>query len=335
MKSKSGNVFFAIGAVLLIVALVGWFFITGGAVAKPEGSTVMWGAENAAFYCAAACGAGTLVLVGASAFGASINRTMQRRLSAAACASFVTAGVLVAADLGSLGHVGSFLVAFKVGSLMTWDCYMLALCLIVSIACYVRTGKSAVGKGTAVLAIACAVVLVVVESLMLAVLPTREMWHSGMTAVSFLAAAAACGSVLWAAFSGQVASRRLSAITLVVFACVLALDGMAAPEMIPLGGFELFAFGLVMCVLAVVLACTKSAQSLMALVALAGVFSLKLWHVVAGQAVNAFSTFSYAPAAAEWAVALGVAGLGLMAYQLLVRPERKADVASRDVQGGR
>lgn len=290
---------------------------------------VVWGLYIAGFFVAAGTGAGLMVLAALGEFLPAIGTERRRSTLLLVLAAFVTAGVLIAMDLGDPLNTWRIATAGRFTSLMTWDFWALAgaavLAFVYLLASWKQTASSGTTRTLAVLAAIAALLLLVAESWMLSALAAHPLWGGGLTLVNFLVAAAvaALGAAVLA-WKGQ-APRfarwlgvALGVSLLLVLAEVLTLALSGEPR----SGEEVGALltgnvsplfwativvGLVLPLALLVWAKGAGRLPIAAALALIGVVLQKLWLLVAGQTVPwlALPQGSYWP---TWVEVVGLIG---------------------------
>jgi molybdopterin-containing oxidoreductase family membrane subunit len=153
----------------------------------------VWGLYIAAFFTAAAAGAGGLALAGLLAMNG--QKQGLAGLYGAAVVCFVLGGLYIAMDIGRIGNIFAMIFSFRPASSMARDFWALGLCTIVAAAGFFLDGKGRVGAGFGLLSLLAACLLIFVEGMMLAEVPGREFWGGG-TVAAFLADMATAGFAL-------------------------------------------------------------------------------------------------------------------------------------------
>jgi molybdopterin-containing oxidoreductase family membrane subunit len=314
------------------------------------GQQVVWGLYIAGFFTAMGVGAALVSFAAASEF--STHFPVERRSNALllALASFVIGGLLISMDVGNPVNLWRILTAGRFTSMMTWDFWLLVitgvLCLIYLIVSWNQKAGTSATRLLAVLTSAAALVMVAVESWMLASLSAHPLWGGGLTLVSFLVAALVGGlAMAMLAWDETIpdASLWLKAglwITLIlvaaeIFTALVETGIRPYPEvsLLVTGAlspmFWTYLIGGLLLPLGILL-WTKELTWLRvaAVLALLGVIAEKLWLLAAGQARPwlALPEEIYAPTWSEWLGILGCIALLPLLY-LFIRRFIKADQA--------
>ncbi|NLF67085.1 MAG: polysulfide reductase NrfD [Chloroflexi bacterium] len=302
---------------------------------------VVWGLYIAGFFVAAGAGAGLVLLAALGEFLPALGIARRRSTLLLALAAFVTAGVLIALDLGDPLNSWRIATAGRFTSPMTWDFWTLAaatvLALLYLLAAWKQPAASGATRTLGVLAAVAALLLVVAESAMLAGLAARPLWSGGLTLVSFLVAAAVAalgaGVLAWkgeAARVGRWLGVGLALSLVLVLAEVLGLALSSEPrstaeaaallrgEVSPLF-WAYVVVGLLLPLALLVGGRGVGRLPVVAGLALLGVVLQKLWLLVAGQAVPwlALPAGRYWPTWVEVVGLLGAAALLAGLYLLL------------------
>ena len=302
---------------------------------------VVWGLYIAGFFVAAGTGAGLVALAALGEFRPALGTERRRSTLLLALAAFVTAGLLIAMDLGDPLNTWRIATARRFTSLMTWDFWALAAAAVLAFVYLLVAWKQPASSGTTktlgVLAAVAALLLVVAESWLLSALAAHPLWGGGLTLVSFLVAAAvaALGAAVLAWKSaaprfGRWLGVALGVSLLLVLAEVLTLALSSAPrsaeevaallsgDVSPLF-WAYIVVGLALPLALLVWAKGTSRLPVVAALALIGVVLQKLWLLVAGQTVPwlALPPGSYWPTWVEVVGLLGAAALVAGLYLVL------------------
>ena len=314
--------------VLAALWLVAWIYqLISGLGVTGLGQQVVWGGYIAGFFTAAGAGVGLVaVAVAGQACGASSIAT-RTRLLVLALASFIAAGVLITMDVGSPFTLWRLLVAFRFGSLMTWDAWLLAIVFVLTVVLlYQKTASSALGWVTVGLGVA----LIAVEAWMLSGEAARSLWTGGQTLVSFLVGAAIAGLGLALLLESYAPPERWRTalramlwlnLVLVVAEALTGLvggtprAGVEAAGVLSNGLFWLhLVVGLIVPLVLVKGPAFRTAAGLAAL----GVLLEKLWYLPAGQEqpwLEAIPAGSYWPSIVEIIAIVGVIALAGLIYK--------------------
>lgn len=324
-------------AVLAVAGLAAWGYqLSTGMGATGLGQQVVWGLYIGGFFAAAGAGAGLLILAGISVFNPVLDDTERGTVLLAALGSFVAAGLLIMMDLGSPLRAWRIAVAGEWSSLMTWDFWVLIVTMAVTLVFAITSRAGKANRVLAVLGIALALALVLVESWLVSVNAARPFWGGGLTVVSFLLSAAVAGLAiarLVACESGAKLSRWLStaliaSLALVLFEMLTTLVGSAPAEREILGvviGDPIFwthiVLGIVIPLGLLWFGGSAGAGVLAAGLALLGILAEKSWFLAAGLTfpVLELAPGSYTPSLIEAVTVLGAIGVGGLVTLLLKR----------------
>jgi dimethyl sulfoxide reductase membrane subunit len=331
------------GVALLIVALVGigvaWGFqLNQGLQVTGLNQGVVWGLYIAGFFTAAGAGAGLVALSVLGEFTPAISTVRRRSTLLLALACFVTAGLLIAMDLGDPLNTWRIATAGRFSSLLTWDFWALTAAFLLALAyllvAWKETASTATTRTLAILAGLAALLLLVAESWMLSVLVARPLWGGGLTLINFLAAAAvatlAAGILAWPPLAprfGKWLAVALGVSLLLLLAEVLSLrvatEPRAALEMnlllegsvSPLFWLHLIA-GLLLPLGLLLWGLSAGRLPVAAVLALLGVLLHKLWLLVLGQTVPwlEMPQATYLPAWSEYLGLIGAVALTAALY---------------------
>lgn len=329
MEAKRRNALIIVGAVLACMGVAVWIYqLVTGLGATGITQNYIWGLYIAAFYVAAATGAGCLLVAGLKVL---VDGETDARLFAASISSHLVAGLLIGIDTGAIGNIFSLVTNPKFSSSIVQDFWCLVLGFALAIAGLVLTRKGKeVPKALAVVLVAVPALLMVIEGSMLSAMPGHPFWGTG-TIASFVFAmlCAACCAALIAGVRVEAARWLLVAVMLVnllisafdVFGnLALGLDMGAyfAGEMgVAFGVFAVV--GVVIPVVMLVALRTRQATVAAALLVMIGLVAEKLWILNAGFAnpLVALSTYSDpGMTLIELVGTVGLMGAGLLAYAL-------------------
>jgi dimethyl sulfoxide reductase membrane subunit len=332
------------GIVLLIVALLGigvaWGLqLSQGLQVTGLSQQVVWGLYIAGFFTAAGAGAGLVALSAIGEFVPALGTARRRHILLLALASFITAGVLIAMDLGDPLNTWRIATAGRFTSMMTWDFWALAaatlLALVYLLVAWRQPASTGATRTLAILAAVAGLLLLVAESWMLSVLAAHPLWSGGLTLVNFLAAATvaalAVGVFAWKGIAprlGRWLGVALGISLLLVLAEVLTLLVATEPRAGQEVGVVLFGsvsplfwahlvVGLVLPLSLLIWTRGAGRMPFVAGLALLGVIIQKLWMLVAGQTIPWLDLpqGSYWP---TWGEYLGLAGALALAAALYI-----------------
>ena len=316
--------------VLAALWLVVWIYqLIAGLGVTGLGQQIVWGGYIAGFFTAAGAGVGLVAITVAGARCGCSAVASRAKLLVMALASFIAAGVLITMDVGSPIALWRLAFAFRFGSLMTWDAWLLGIVFILTLVMLYRKSRSGLdllGWITVVLGIA----LIAVEAWMLSGQAARSYWTGGRTLVSFLVGAAIAGQGLAMQVEGYEAQQRLRQglramlwlnLVLVVAEALSGVVGgspRGAEEAAAVLGSGLFWIHLVIGLVVPLVMLKAQAFRMAAGLAVLGVLLEKLWYLPAGQAQPWFESIpaaSYWPSLAEVVAILGVAALAGLIYR--------------------
>jgi molybdopterin-containing oxidoreductase family membrane subunit len=354
IEKKGGGiplVSWVVSGILVLAGIAGvvvqW---TQGMEVTGLNAQIVWGLYIAGFFTAMAGGAGLLTLVGVGEFTGIVPRGERVKMLTLSIASFFAAAVLILVDIGVPLQAWRLITTFRFDTMETLDFWLLIVSGIVALVYLLIARKGAEAttgtKTLGIVGIIAAIALVVVESLMLGQQAAHPMW-GGLTMFTFLLSAfiAGLGLALIILPGKTEALKRLTgwltiglvASLVVVFSEVVTglisgnprlneeigslLSGGAAP-------FFWFhvAVGLLLPLILLLNASTRTRAVLIGVLALLGVLGDKMWILVAGQEKPwlAVPTEAYFPTWVEFLVLIGVIGLGALAYnvlRLLIQPK--------------
>jgi len=323
--------------VLLVAGLAAWIYqLTAGMSVTSYGQQVVWGLYIAAFFTAAAAGAGLLFLVGLSEFRPVVDLAYRGRLLMMSIASFVVAAFLILMDIGNPFQVWRLIIAFRFNVPMTWDFWFLLISGVIALVYLLVAGKPS--KVMGILAMLASVGLVIVEGALLVTNVARPMW-GGLTIVGFLVGAVVAGLALAMLILPKSEALKLSnamawalGINLVlILAEVLAsalsgnLRTVATVQEILTGSASPFIWFQVIAGLFVPLGLLLYVSAgwkipTVAILALLGVLAGKTWLLVAEQVHSwvGLPTASYFPTWVEFLAVIGAFALGALIFEVLV-----------------
>lgn len=329
-------------AVLAAAGLAAWIYqLSQGMHVTGLSQQVVWALYIAAFFSAVGAGAGLLFLVGLSEFNALIPAEKRRYGLLAALGSFVAGGLLIMMDVGNPLQVWRIITAGRFTSMMTWDFWLLTIAGLVTLGYLFLGARSGIRKWMAVLAMASAVAVVVVEGWMLSSLSARPALDGGATVVSFLLAALLGGLALWVLVDEAVPAAQLGWLKLVLVASLVVVlaevltrqvsgSPRSADEIgLVLGGTAapLFWFHILIgLVLPLMLLSSGRNIKIAAFLVLLGVLAEKSWLLVVGQVFPwlQFPQGAYFFTLVELVAVVGAAAIGALAYlvlkKVLVKP---------------
>ncbi len=320
------GILLAIGAVFLVLQLINGFSGYVGHYA--------WGLYIACFFAAAAGGAGVLIIAGVAQLLKQITPQEAAKLYFAALALFITAGVLIVADLGSPLAIIYMLLSPNLAAPMNFDALLLVIAVVFAFVAARKNLKAE--QGSPVLAgvgIAVASVLLFVESWLLAISVRQDIWAvmmgAGPALIQALVIALAIAILCTGKTGVWMKALVISALALLVvesidlFAGVGNQNHLGTQMSLLIGSvsFWIAMVGLLAVALAGILAKDKMVPKAMSIVALLAVTLMKLSILWAGQAAPALEQISYSGQAhlpvSEILIVVGIVALGFLAYGLL------------------
>jgi len=334
----------AASIILTVAGLAAWIYqLVAGMSVTGYSQQVVWGLYIAAFFSAAAAGAGLLFLVGLSEFVPLAGLARRKQLLMMSIASFVAAAFLILMDIGHPTQAWRLITAFRLNVPMTWDFWFLVIAGVVALVYLLSAGESSRLLGA--LGMLAALALVIVEGILLASNASHPMW-GGLTIVSFLVGALVAGLALTMLVLPKSEALKFSpaigwalAVSLVlVLVEVLAsavspsqhasdivqevLTGLASPFF----WFQVVA-GLLLPLVLLKYVSASWKITAVAVLALLGVLAEKSWMLIAEQAHSwvGLPHGSYFPSWVEFLAVVGACALGVLIYQLLVtiiKPEK-------------
>lgn len=326
---KAVPVALAVGAVLLVVGIVGVAMQLSGGLSVSAGYP--FGLYLATFFClvGAACGLLTMALGAELGLFDCVARV--KFFYAGALSALIAAGCTITfLDCGQPLRVFSMVVSTNPTSMVAWDFYFLVATAIVSV-----VGIFKPCKVTAAIGSLLALGIVVVEAMILIVTSGTPHWNNPMLVLLFLVDAVTLGSALTLFAAKRDSSRVRFALGLaLVLTAVMLLSDIASgiytadAAMSTLisgsfaGLFWIMLLAGVVSPLVMIVAARGNRQmvKVAAVLALVGVFLDKLTLLLAGQAIAATGEVSaYAPGAVEFMGVAGAVGLVIVLYVLLSR----------------
>lgn len=315
----------AIVLVLIVPAIAGltaWIYqLAHGMQATGLGQQIVWGMYIAGFFTAAGGGAALLAMVSVNAIRPILPASANRKLALLALASFLSAGVMIAMDVGYPIHLWKMIIAGRWTSLMTWDFWMLNLSLVMAIAQLFAARIAIIRYIVAILSLLSASMLVVVEGWMLSSMEARAFWAGGQLIAGFLFGAGVSGLGL-AVFtlptdSTDILRRWLKLLLGINIILVFAEMMNALVKRIPIG--SLFCLHLVVgLVIPFVLLFFQKKFGIRAAAVLVvfGVFVDKIRLLSVGQAHPslALPAGSYYPSSVETLAVMGAVAIGVLLY---------------------
>lgn len=333
----------AASIILTVAGLAAWIYqLVAGMSVTGYSQQVVWGLYIAAFFTAAAAGAGLLFLVGLSEFVPLAGLTRRKPLLMMSIASFVAAAFLILMDIGHPTQAWRLITAFRLNVPMTWDFWFLVIAGVVALVYLLSAGESSRLMGA--LGIVASLALVTVEGILLASNASHPMW-GGLTIVGFLVGALLAGLALAMLVLPKDEALKLSnamawvlGISLgLVLAEVLAgavnanLHTIGMEEEVLSGLGSPFFWFQVVAGLLLPLALLKYSSAnwkvaAVASLALLGVLAEKSWILISEQAHSwvGLPHGSYFPSWVEFLAVIGACALGVLVFQLLltlIKPE--------------
>jgi molybdopterin-containing oxidoreductase family membrane subunit len=354
IEKKAGGiplVSWVVSGILILAGIAGvvvqW---TQGMEVTGLNAHIVWGLYIAGFFTAMAGGAGLLTLATVGEFTGSIPTADRVKMLAMSVAGFFAAAVLILVDVGAPLQVWRLITSLRFNAMETLDFWLLVAAGVVALI-YLLIVRNSQQSTTAtrtlgIVGVIAAVALVVVESLMLGQQAAHPMW-GGLTMFNFLLSAfiAGLGLAMIVLPSKTESTSRLTNWLMIGLIASLALvfsevvTGMVSGNLrlnaeidsLLSGGSSPFfwfhvAVGLVVPLILLLIASTRTRSVLIGALVLVGVLADKMWILVAGQEKSWFAipTESYFPTWVEFLVLIGVIGIGALAYnvlRLLIQPK--------------
>jgi len=332
---------FGISAVLAVVGLAVWILqLSKGLGISGLNQNVVWGMYIAGFFTAASAGAGALALSGIAIFCKDSFDSRDRfSLLSIALSCFIAAGILVAMDIGKISNIFSMIFSFNLSSSMTQDFWALTICVLVTLWGLLKV-KSV--KPSSIFGIVCIIAslgLITVEGLMLSGISAHAYWGSETVAAFMISMVVAGSAVSLLVLKGKARDLAkkymvigLIASALLTFGEILTL-GASSEVSTTLelsttlfGSASIYFWIYVIAGLVVPLVLLAKLQDsnglrLVGILAVLGVLAEKLWILVVGfelPLVAIPGIESYYVSVAEFFAVIGMAGLGVVAYAVIV-----------------
>ncbi len=315
-----------IALILFIIGLVCWGSQLSSGF-ETYSKQYAWGVYLAGFFSAVAAGSGAM-LTGCLV---SLKGAKPTRLYLAGLASFVAAGFIIMADLGSPFNIFSLIFTSNLSAPMVMDFWLLALsaifCLIGAFTGYVRK------SGFAIIGLILAIALLGAEAWLIAMSAVQQLWSISMGATPAIIQALAAGFalILLVKPGEKGMARNGLAAMLAIFLASNLIDVLAGKNVNGLLGAQwqallpsgVFWLGLLVGVLVPLALClAKSLDFIAGVTALFGVFCAKLAYLWSGAALPGLDIFGEATPSlsfTELLVIVGFIGLSVLFYQLLKR----------------
>ncbi len=330
-NERQGSTGLIAGFVLAIAGIGAWIYQLGqGLQITGLNQQIVWGLYIAAFFTAVGAGAALLAAAGISEYYENLDLAERKRCLLLALACFFTGGMLIAVDLGNPIHTLLIATAGKFTSMMTWDFWLLALSVLVTLAYLLVFKSPSSRKLVGTLGILSALAVVIVEAWMLSRLAAHPMWQSGFTVITFLVGAAIAGlSIALVAGAGEhslhgwLKGLLWISLGLVIIELLTGLVGGSDEVKLVTAGFTAPAFWwqiVLGIAVPLFLLNQKSKLWLAGTLALSGVVAEKVWLLAAGQAKPWLDLPEgvYTPSWVELVAVIGLAGLGYLVYRLLM-----------------
>lgn len=324
-------------AVFVVIGLVAYIAqLTQGLGTLGINQAVVWGIYIAAFFLMAGLGSGLVLLAVLGDLNVLPELKGNRQsLLVAAIASYIAAGIAILMDIGKPERVLNILFSPNFKSMFVWDFYMLALSVIVAAAYWYLGAK---GKLLPILAAIFATAVVIVEGWILSVTAGAPLWQDPLLPVVFFldGVIAATAVVLFVKVQSQSAKRILAvSLAAVVVLSVIefvtvsyggnpeaqqALALMWTGSLAPLLWGALILGMVVPFALLVWGGASSGTVKTASVLAILGVFFLKLAILVAGQALPFMrAAENYVPTGIEVGGVVGVVALAGLFFILANR----------------
>ncbi|WP_415535281.1 hypothetical protein [Dehalobacter sp. 4CP] len=288
-----------------------------------------WGLYIGLFFTAAGGGAGLLIILGFGMLSGTIENSTSKQLYTCALAMFITAGCLIFADLGYPIGFYNMIISPNLSAPMNYDAIALLAAIIMSLLAAIKIkSDGAKSKNFAVAGIAIGIILLGVESWLVAVSVRQDIWAVMLGAGPALFQALTIGLAVVVLFHNGGSWRNGLVMALFLVLTTQLIDLFAGiGNMNHLGSqltmlaksytFWISSLGMLACLLIGVLSSSKKT------IAVLTVFSIamaKLSIIWAGQSSAALDqlTFTGEPhlVLSEILVVIGMIGLGALIYSL-------------------
>lgn len=321
-------------AVIGIVFLLGFGFWIKQVMAGSSNFTTQyaWGLYIAAFFTAAAGGAGAMILASLAINMNLLAEEKIRKYYKAAVAMFVMAGFFIMADLGSPLNVFNLVFTTNVSAPMVWDFWLLAACVVVCLLMVFLNGQK---KALSLIGLVSALGLLIVESWLIASSSVQELWGVTMGAgTAYIQVAVMAFALLmligqqgkYVRYGLSIALLLFLAVSLTDLVAGLSDGGRLGLQWAVVSKSAVFWTGIILGVIVPLslLKAVKSSGSLNSLaapvLAMLGVLFTKLSYIWSSQAVPAIDQLSSDKAGfhlEEVIIVLGFTALGIIVFYAL------------------
>ncbi len=327
-------------AILVVVGLIGWIVqFSQGMDVLGVGQAIVWGAYIAAFFLMAGLGSGLVILAALGDLDVLPGmKTLRRALLIGAIASYIAAGFAILMDIGKPDRVLNMIFSPNFKSMFVWDFYSLTLAIVFAAAYLYLGAKSKVLPTVAAIF---AAIVVVVEGWILSVSAGTPLWQDPLIPVAFfIEGLIVAFSVVILAYEGAEINRTLKRILATLLPMILVLsvielvtvsyggnpDAKDAMALLWSGNLATLYWGALSLgivlpfVLFVWAGANRTAVLVAGILAILGVFAIKVAVLVAGQALPFMrAPATYTPTGVEIAGVIGIVSLAGLIFVLANR----------------
>ncbi|MFA5536366.1 MAG: hypothetical protein WDA53_04275 [Bacillota bacterium] len=332
LQNRTGRILLGIAVLVFLVGLGFWIkqFTTGFGGYSAQ---YAWGLFIAAFFTAAAGGAGVLILGSIIHFFSKPGGNYLKLYYMGAFALFVTAGFFIMADLGAPLNVFKLVFTSNFAAPMIADFWLMVACALVSLFMVFLKGEKRI---LSLVGLICALALIIVQSWLISSTNIQQLWGITMGAGSAFLQVAILAFALLLLIGQETKNGKLAlAAVLLFFLAVsltdlvtgLSVSGRLGLQWLAVSKSIVFWLGIILGVVAPLLlllanlaANYKSSSVVVSILSILGVFLTKLSYVWCSQAVPAIDAGPLTSPSfhlEEIIIVLGFTAVGVIIYQCL------------------